>query len=135
MSSLWIAAFPSRRHAALLAPQRRAAATPLQIPLVLCVLVGFGGILLMMRPSLEGSQGFAGIVGMVSSMATALAYMQVVALSRLGEPEGAHGVLFRARLRRGRRRRAAVHRHLALARLAGCGCCPWGCWPPAASCA
>ena len=87
MSSLWIAAFLV--GAALLhwRPSAEQPRPPLQIPLVLCVLVGFGGILLMMRPSLDGAQGFAGIVGMVSGMATALAYMQVVALSRLGEPE------------------------------------------------
>ncbi|MBS0467533.1 MAG: DMT family transporter [Proteobacteria bacterium] len=87
MSSIWIAAFLV--GAALLSwrPSANQPRPPLQIPLVLCVLVGFGGILMMMRPSLEGSQGFAGIVGMVSGMATALAYMQVVALSRLGEPE------------------------------------------------
>ncbi len=87
MSSLWIAAFLVGGTLLSWRPSAEQPRPPLQIPLVLCVLVGFGGILLMMRPSLEGSQGFAGIVGMVSGMATALAYMQVVALSRLGEPE------------------------------------------------
>ena len=87
MSSLWIAAFLVGGTLLHWRPSAEQPRPPLQIPLVLCVLVGFGGILLMMRPSLEGSQGFAGIVGMVSGMATALAYMQVVALSRLGEPE------------------------------------------------
>ena len=87
MGSLWIAAFLVGGTLLSWRPSAEQPRPPLQIPLVLCVLLGFGGILLMMRPSLEGSQGFAGIVGMVSGMATALAYMQVVALSRLGEPE------------------------------------------------
>ena len=86
-SSLWIAAFLVGGTLLAWRPSGDAPRPPLQVPLVLCVLVGFGGILMMMRPSLEGSQGFAGVVGMFSGMATALAYMQVVALSRLGEPE------------------------------------------------
>lgn len=87
MSSLWIAAFLVGGTLLAWRPSADQPRPPLQIPLVLCVLVGFAGILMMMRPSLEGSQGFAGIVGLFSGMATALAYMQVVALSRLGEPE------------------------------------------------
>ena len=86
-SSLWIAAFLVGGTLLAWRPSSSASRPPLQIPLVLCVLAGFGGILMMMRPTLEGSQGFAGVVGMFSGMAAALAYMQVVALSRLGEPE------------------------------------------------
>ncbi|WP_404299663.1 DMT family transporter [Alicycliphilus denitrificans] len=87
MSSLWIAIFLVGGALLQWRPSAGQPRPPLQVPLVLCVLIGFGGILMMMRPSLEGSQGFAGIVGMVSGMTTALAFMQVVALSRLGEPE------------------------------------------------
>ncbi|AVP58439.1 DMT family transporter [Pulveribacter suum] len=87
MSSVWIAAFIT--GGALLA-WRPSAGTPrplLQVPLVLTVLVGFAGVLLMLRPSVGEGQGFAGTVGLLSGFCAALAYMQVSALSRLGEPE------------------------------------------------
>ncbi|WP_172843888.1 DMT family transporter [Variovorax sp. HW608] len=91
MSSVWIAAFLV--GGALLAwvpvPGRdgRAPKPPLQGPLVLTVLAGFGGVVLMLKPSVEGSQGFAGMLGLLSGLTAAFAYMQVVALSRIGEPE------------------------------------------------
>lgn len=87
MSSLWIAAFMV--GGALMA-WRPSPATPrpaLHMPVVCSVLVGFVGVVLMMRPSINADQGLAGIVGLMSGMISALAYMQVVALSRLGEPE------------------------------------------------
>ena len=91
MSSVWIAAFLV--GGALLAwmpvPGRdgRTSRPPLQGPLVLTVLVGFGGVVLMLKPSVEGSEGFAGMLGLLSGLTAAFAYMQVVALSRIGEPE------------------------------------------------
>ncbi len=91
MSSVWIAAFLV--GGALLAwvpvPGRdgRVDRPPLQGPLVLTVLAGFGGVVLMLRPSVDGSQAFAGLVGLLSGLTAAFAYMQVVALSRVGEPE------------------------------------------------
>lgn len=87
MSSVWVAAFFV--GGALLA-WRPSAATPrpaLQGPLVLTVLAGFAGVVMMLRPSLDQNQMFAGLVGLLSGMASAFAYMQVVALSRVGEPE------------------------------------------------
>ena len=51
------------------------------------VLAGFGGVVLMLRPSIAPEQMFAGLVGLASGLTAAFAYMQVVALSRLGEPE------------------------------------------------
>lgn len=91
MSSVWIAAFLV--GGALLAwmpvPGREPSEQrpPLQGPLVLTVLTGFGGVLLMLRPTLGGEQGFAAVVGLLSGLTAAFAYMQVMALSRLGEPE------------------------------------------------
>ena len=91
MSSVWIAAFLV--GGALLAwvpvPGRdgRVERPPLQGPLVLTVLAGFGGVVLMLKPSVGESQGFAGLVGLMSGLTAAFAYMQVVALSRVGEPE------------------------------------------------
>ena len=91
MSSVWIAAFLV--GGALLAwvpvPGRDGslARPPLQGPLVLTVLAGFAGVVLMLKPTVADSQGFAGMVGLMSGLTAAFAYMQVVALSRLGEPE------------------------------------------------
>ena len=91
MSSVWIAAFLV--GGALLAwmpvagrapSQQR---PPLQGTLVLTVLAGFGGVLLMLRPTVAGDQGFAAVVGLMSGLTSAFAYMQVMALSRMGEPE------------------------------------------------
>jgi len=91
MSSVWIAAFLV--GGALLAwmpvPGRdgRVSRPPLQAPLVLTVLTGFVGVVLMLKPSVDSSQGFAGLLGLLSGLTAAFAYMQVVALSRIGEPE------------------------------------------------
>jgi len=91
MSSVWIAAFLV--GGALLAwvpvPGRdgRVQRPPLQGPLVLTVLAGFVGVVLMLKPSVNGNEGFAGLLGLLSGLTAAFAYMQVVALSRIGEPE------------------------------------------------
>lgn len=91
MSSVWIAAFivGGALLAWMPAPGRdpRTMRPPLQAPLVLTVLAGFAGVLLMLRPSVDNDQGFAAIVGLLSGLTAAFAYMQVIALSRLGEPE------------------------------------------------
>ncbi|GAB3363680.1 MULTISPECIES: DMT family transporter [Giesbergeria] len=87
MSSVWIAAFFV--GGALLA-WRPSPATPLpalQGPLVLTVLAGFAGVVMVLRPSLDQNQMFAGVVGLLSGMSAAFAYLQVVTLSRVGEPE------------------------------------------------
>ena len=87
MSSVWIAAFLV--GGALLA-WRPSPATPrpaLQGTLIVTVLTGFAGVVLMLRPSIGQDQSFAGLIGLMSGMLAALAYMQVVALSRLAEPE------------------------------------------------
>ena len=87
MSSVWIAAF---LVGGTLLAWRPSAASPrpaFQGPLVLTVLTGFVGVVMMLRPSLDQNQAFAGLIGLMSGMTAAFAYMQVVALSRLGEPE------------------------------------------------
>lgn len=87
MSSVWIAAFVMGGALLTWRPSSGSPRPPLQVPLVLTVLVGFAGVLLMLRPSVGEGQGFAGTVGLLSGFCAALAYMQVSALSRLGEPE------------------------------------------------
>jgi drug/metabolite transporter (DMT)-like permease len=93
MSSVWIAAFlvggallmgllPARGERPLVA-----AAGLSQGPLVLTVITGFIGVIMMLRPTIEQNQAFAGLVGLMSGLLAAFAYMQVMALARVGEPE------------------------------------------------
>ncbi len=55
--------------------------------LVATVLVGFAGVALVLRPTLDQNQLWAGLVGLLSGMLSAMAYLQVTALGRAGEPE------------------------------------------------
>jgi S-adenosylmethionine uptake transporter len=91
MSSVWIAAFlvggallmgllPSRGQAST-------ASVASQGPLVLTVITGFVGVVMMLRPTIEQNQAFAGLIGLMSGLLAAFAYMQVMALARVGEPE------------------------------------------------
>jgi S-adenosylmethionine uptake transporter len=82
MSSVWVAAFLV--GGALLAT---GSAIPRQGPLVLSVLAGFVGVIMMLRPTMEQHQMFAGLIGLMSGLTAAFAYMQVTALGKLGEPE------------------------------------------------
>ena len=87
MSSVWIAAFLV--GGALFAWSPRAGA-PLPAGhgvLAATVLAGFAGVLLMLRPTIAQHQVFAGLVGLLSGMLSAFAYLQVMALGKLGEPE------------------------------------------------
>jgi drug/metabolite transporter (DMT)-like permease len=87
MSSVWVAAFLV--GGALLAWNPRAGApVPAgQGGLALTVLAGFVGVLLMLRPTVEQNQLFAGVVGLLSGLLSAFAYLQVMALGKIGEPE------------------------------------------------
>jgi S-adenosylmethionine uptake transporter len=80
MSSVWVAAFVVGGAILYSKGQR-------QGPLLATVLAGFGGVVMVLRPALEQNQLWAGLVGLLSGMAAALAYLQVTALSRAGEPE------------------------------------------------
>ena len=80
MSSVWIAAFLV--GGALLLGRGEA-----QGPLVLTVLAGFAGVVLLLRPTMDQNQVFGGLVGLLSGIGSAFAYMQVMALARLGEPD------------------------------------------------
>ena len=86
MSSVWIAALLV--GGALIAWKPGAgAAMPGQGPLMLTVLAGFAGVMLLLRPTLGQDQLFAGLVGLLSGVTAAIAYIQVMTLGKLGEPE------------------------------------------------
>lgn len=86
MSSVWVAAFVVGGALAAWSPREGTAVLRQQVPLTLTVLAGFGGVLLMLRPTFDEQQLFAGLVGLLSGVLAAFAYMQVMALGRLGEP-------------------------------------------------
>lgn len=58
-----------------------------QGPVAFTVLISFAGVLMVLRPSAQGQQLFAGIIGLLSGIGAAMAYLQVAALGRVGEPE------------------------------------------------
>ena len=58
-----------------------------QGPFLLTVLCGFAGVVMTLRPTMDQNQLFAGVIGLLSGMGAALAYMQVTVLGRMGEPE------------------------------------------------
>ena len=86
MSSVWIAVILI--GSALVTWSPASGGSPLrQGPLAVTVLAGFAGVLLMLRPAIEQNQMFAGVVGLLSGMTAAVAYLQVMALGRAGEPD------------------------------------------------
>lgn len=55
--------------------------------LIATVLAGFAGVGLILRPTIEEQQLWYGLMGLLSGMISATAYLQVTALGRAGEPE------------------------------------------------
>ena len=84
MSSVWIAAF--LLGGAVLMQNRQ---TPIrqQGPLFMAVMSGFLGVTMMLRPSFTHDQMFGALMGLISGIFSAFAYLQVAALSKAGEPE------------------------------------------------
>lgn len=80
MSGVWVAAFIV--GGALLYGRAER-----QGPLLATVLLGFAGVILTLRPTMDQDQLFAGLIGLLSGIGAALAYMQVTALGRIGEPD------------------------------------------------
>ncbi|RYF43061.1 MAG: DMT family transporter [Comamonadaceae bacterium] len=87
MSSVWVAAFLIGGVLMAWNPRTGSASALQQGPLVLTVLAGFAGVVMMLRPTIEQNQVFAGVIGLLSGLTAAFAYMQVMALGKLGEPE------------------------------------------------
>ena len=80
MSGVWVAAFVV--GGALLYGKQQP-----QGALIGAVLLGFAGVVMSLRPTMDQNQLFAGVIGLLSGMGAALAYMQVTALGKAGEPE------------------------------------------------
>jgi drug/metabolite transporter (DMT)-like permease len=60
---------------------------PVNLPLVLTVLLGFVGVLLLLRPSFGAGQWLGASGGLLSGLLSATAYWYVRDLARQGEPE------------------------------------------------
>ena len=136
MSSIWIAVFLLAGALWTLLPGSGRPRQPLNIPLLITIVLGFGGVVLMLQPSFAQEQTLPALLGLGSGVLSAMAYMQVVALSRIGEPEARTVFFFGA--------------GCTLAGLVAClitGFSPWpswqaalwllpvACWPRAGSCA
>ncbi|MFM7005028.1 MAG: DMT family transporter [Limnohabitans sp.] len=82
MSGVWVAAFlvGSTIWAGSLQNAKQ------QMPVALTVLVGFVGVVMILRPTFEQNQWLAGLIGVSSGVIAAMAYLQVAALGREGEP-------------------------------------------------
>jgi S-adenosylmethionine uptake transporter len=82
MSGVWMAAFVV--GGAVLYGKK----TGSQGLLMATVLTSFAGVILLLQPSLAENQLFAGLIGLLSGLAAAMALLQVASLGRIGEPEG-----------------------------------------------
>jgi drug/metabolite transporter (DMT)-like permease len=80
MSSVWMALF-------LIGGAVVVGAQRVDPRLVMTVLVGFAGVALVLHPTLDPKDLAPGVVGLASGMLSALAYLQVTTLGRVGEPE------------------------------------------------
>lgn len=87
MSSVWVAAFLVGGALIAWNPRKGDAWPARQGVLTLAVITGFVGVVLMLRPSVEQNQVFGAIIGLLSGLTAAFAYMQVMALGRIGEPD------------------------------------------------
>jgi len=79
MSSVWMALFLIG-GAAMLGTSR------VDGRLIATVLLGFAGVAFILRPTIEQNQLWHGLIGLLSGMIAATAYLQVTALGRAGEP-------------------------------------------------
>jgi len=80
MSSVWMALF-------LIGGAVMLGSARIDGRLVASVLLGFCGVAMVLRPTLDQQQLWHGLAGLLSGMLSALAYLQVTALGRAGEPE------------------------------------------------
>lgn len=80
MSSVWMALF-------LIGGAVMLGGNRIDVRLIATVLVGFAGVALVLRPTIEQNQLWHGLIGLLSGVLAAMAYLQVTSLGRAGEPE------------------------------------------------
>jgi drug/metabolite transporter (DMT)-like permease len=80
MSSVWMALF-------LIGGAAMLGASRVDGRLIFTVLLGFAGVALILRPTIDQQQLWHGLIGLLSGIISATAYLQVAALARAGEPE------------------------------------------------
>jgi S-adenosylmethionine uptake transporter len=80
MSSVWMALF-------LIGGAIATGGARVDSRLVGSVLLGFAGVALVLRPTIDQQQLWHGFAGLMSGVLAALAYLQVTALGRTGEPD------------------------------------------------
>ena len=61
--------------------------TAVEARFICTVLVGFTGVACILQPAMEQDQAWGGLMGLLSGLLTAMAYLQISALGRAGEPE------------------------------------------------
>lgn len=79
MSSVWMALF-------LLGGAAMLGSARVDGRLIGTVLLGFAGVAMILRPTIEQDQLWHGLIGLLSGVISATAYLQVTALARAGEP-------------------------------------------------
>lgn len=87
MSSVWVAVIILGGTLLAWRPEQGTALLRQQVPLALAALAGFGGVVLVLRPSMVPDQFFPALLGLMSGLLAAMAFVQVSALTRIGEPE------------------------------------------------
>lgn len=80
MSSVWMALF-------LIGGAVWLGAARVDSRLVAAVMVGFAGVAMVLRPTMHSEQAWYGLAGLSSGVLAALAYLQITALGRAGEPD------------------------------------------------
>lgn len=81
MSPVWVALF-LLGGSVLLGPAGRV----VDGRLAAAVLAGFAGVAMVLRPTMAQDQLWYGLLGLLSGMLSAMAYLQLTALGRVGEP-------------------------------------------------
>jgi S-adenosylmethionine uptake transporter len=79
-SSLWLALFVVGSASVI-------GSRPADHALAFAAVLGFTGVVFVLRPTIEQGQVWHGLMGLLSGMVSALGYLQVAALGRSGETE------------------------------------------------